>query len=113
MQVHRFFPALIIFAGALLGACHDSESPTAPSKLEPAPAAGPTALVGASNTWEQVAPMPSARYWAVSAVATNANGRDILYLFGGNDIEDETGDRIFGSVESYNIANNIWTTKSG
>ncbi len=113
MQVHRFSLALIIFANALLGACQDSETPTAPSNLEAVPGAASAALVGASNTWEQVASMPSARYSAVSAVATNAKGRDILYLFGGSDIEDEEGIRTFGSVESYNITNNIWTTKSG
>jgi hypothetical protein len=115
MEVHvdaqRFFPALPILLGALLGGCQ-GEPPTEPTSPAATPTAGSTAaLIGAPNTWEEVAPMPSARHSTVAGAAVNANGRSILYVFGGMDVEDEEGIGTFGSVEAYNIANDRWATK--
>jgi N-acetylneuraminic acid mutarotase len=113
MQVYRRSSALPVLVAALLAGCR-GETPTDPTSTTAIPTPGPTAaLVGAPNTWEQVAPMPSARYYAVAGSAVNANGRSILYVFAGRDLDDIEGVRDFGTVEAYNIATNRWTTKAG
>ncbi len=110
MQGYRFLAVVSACTGALLMGCHD-EIPSSPSGLESAPASGLTAdLVGAPNTWEEVALAPTARYFTSAASAVNANGRTIMYVFGGaTEFEGEPG---IGTVEAYNIASNRWAPKA-
>ncbi|MEZ0335940.1 MAG: Kelch repeat-containing protein [Gemmatimonadales bacterium] len=110
VQVYRYSFALPILIGALLAGCRD-ETPTEPAPTEAASTAAPTAaLVGAPNTWEQVAPAPRARYSTVAGSAVNANGRSIMYVFGGASLEE--GQPGISTVENYNIASNHWGTKA-
>lgn len=114
MQAYRFAPVLLTLAGGILAGCHDDTTTTEPATSAAVPAAGPAAaLVGTPNTWEKVALMPTARHSAVASAAVNANGKSIVYVFGGSDITDPDGIRTFGSVEAYNIANDRWTTRAG
>jgi hypothetical protein len=88
MQVYRYSSALLMLTSALLVGCRD-ETPTDPTATLAVPTPGPTAaLVGAPNTWEQVASAPTARYATVAGSALNANGRSILYVFGGGNFSD-------------------------
>jgi N-acetylneuraminic acid mutarotase len=57
--------------------------------------------------------MPTARQSAVAASAVNPNGRSVVYVFGGLDLDDEEGHHIFPTVEAYNITTNRWVTKQG
>jgi len=113
VHTYRFAPALMVLAGSLLAGCHDDTTPTGPTTPAAEPAAAPAApLVGAPNTWEKVALMPTARHSAVAGAAVNANGKSIVYVFGGSDVTDPDGIRTFGSVEAYSIANDRWTTRA-
>jgi hypothetical protein len=111
VHLYRYSSALAILIGALLVGCRD-ETPTDPTPTAAAPTPGPmAALVGAPNTWEQVASPPTARYATVAGSAVNANGRSILYMFGGAlTLEGLPG---LSNVEAYNIATNRWATKAG
>jgi hypothetical protein len=108
MYAYRCSSALAVLLGALLVGCR-GESPTDPT-LAPATPASEAALVGAPNTWEQVASASWERYDAVAGTAVNANGRSIMYLFGGGTIiEGQPG---MAAVENYNIASNHWGTRA-
>ena len=109
MHVYRMTSTVPVLVGALLAGCRDA-TPTDPT-LSPATSEPTAALVGAPNTWEQVAPAPTARFDAVAGSAVNANGRDIMYVFGGATIEE--GQPGISTVENYNIASNRWGTKTG
>ena len=94
---------LIISATILLLSCReDALEPNAPAGLT-------TAVVAASNSWTSKARMPTARYRHAAAVATDAMGRPILYVFGGTN-DDQSPDA-FRTVEAYDPASNTWTTQ--
>ena len=54
--------------------------------------------------------MPSTRMRAVAGSAVNANGRSIMYVFGGADVVDQQAG--LSMVEAYNIATNRWVRKA-
>jgi hypothetical protein len=113
MQVYRFPSALLVLAGSLVAGCNNDRTPTDPATSGAEPLATPIAsLVGKPNTWEQVAPMPSARHSVAMGQAENANGRSIVYVFGGTDVTDPDGFDQFRSVEKYNIDFDNWATKA-
>jgi hypothetical protein len=110
VPAYRYSSVLSILIGALLVGCRD-ETPTDPTSTAATPTTGTTAaLVGAPNSWEQVAPMPSARYFTAAGSAVNVNGRSILYVFGGASVEE--GQLGLNTVENYNITTNRWATKA-
>ena len=110
MQVYRSSFAVPILVVVLAG-CRD-ETPTDPTAIAASSAPAPTvALVGAPNSWEQIAPAPTARYGTVAGSAVNVNGRSILYVFGGGGIEE--GQAGLNTVENYNISSDRWSTKAG
>lgn len=95
---------------ALLVGCRD-ETPSSPTaEGMTTPDGLPATLVGAPNTWEKVASAPTARYFTVAGSAVNVNGRSILYLFGGANLDE--GDNGIATVEAYNIAVDRWAPKA-
>jgi N-acetylneuraminic acid mutarotase len=88
-----------------------AETPSSPTAIDATSTPGfPAALIGAPNTWEEVAPMPTARFSATAGSAVNPNGRSILYVFGGATMfESEPG---IPTVEAYNIVTDRWATKA-
>jgi N-acetylneuraminic acid mutarotase len=59
------------------------------------------------NNWRAAAPMPTARFHHAAGFAKDAAGRQILYVFGGTD-GDEDG---FSTVEAYDPAADTWATR--
>lgn len=111
MHVRPYSLISAILFGPLLGACRD-EAPTEPTAAAAVAAADSlVSLVGAPNSWEQVASAPSARYSTTAATAVNVNGRSILYVFGGASIDE--GQPGLNTVENYNILSDHWGTKAG
>ena len=103
----------MIVAGGFLAGCSEDPATTGPTAPDAAPAEALASLVGAPNSWEEVATMPTARPSAAAGSAVNANGKSIVYVFGGRDVEDEEGSHIFATVHNYNISTNRWSTKTG
>jgi hypothetical protein len=81
----RTFPALLaipVVALGLLIACGERDT----TSLEPAePAAGITATVIASNTWQDLADLPTERRNAMLAAVAKANGDTRLFAIAGED----------------------------
>jgi hypothetical protein len=81
----RTFPAPLavpVVALGLLIACGERDT----TSLEPAePAAGITATVIASNTWQDLADLPTERRNAMMAAVTKANGDTRLFAIAGED----------------------------
>jgi N-acetylneuraminic acid mutarotase len=110
MQAYRFLLLLTAYVGAMLVGCR-GETPSSPTAIEATSTPGLTAaLVGAPNTWEEVAPMPTARFFATAGSAVNPNGRSILYVFGGANLDE--GDLGIATVEAYNMATDRWAPKA-
>jgi hypothetical protein len=96
-------PAILILA-----ACRDETSPLQPTAPADPSTAGPApALAAARNSWTVKASMPTPRGLHTAGVAKDAAGRQILYVFGGTDGEEDG----FSTVETYDPATDTWTTQ--
>jgi hypothetical protein len=86
----------------VLSGCADGRLPTQPDAADPALAA---AVAAASNSWAPRTPRPGVPlFGTVAAVAPNAAGHSIVYVFGGTDGEGGTG---FGT-SAYDATTDTW-----
>ena len=103
----RSTPVLGSAFALLLMACADEGAPTQP--IEPGPAAA-AAAAAASNTWTARTPRPGQPLFGVSAaVAPNAAGHSIVYVFGGTDGEGGTGFQ----TSAYDATTDSWSVVPG
>ncbi len=78
----RAFPVPLVVALGLLAGCGEPDT----TSLEPAePAAGLSAAVIPSNTWQHLADLPTERRNAMLAAVTKANGDTRLFAIAGED----------------------------
>ncbi len=98
----------VCLALALFG-CSSEQSPTQPettADAAPRSASASAAVSAASNTWTVKAPPPGVpQFGRFAAVAPNAAGESVVYVFGGTDGEGGSG----VSGAAYHVATNSWT----
>ena len=97
----------LISALLLLTACNDDTTPTQPGTTSDQSLPVPSLLTTASNSWTAKAPVPFGPDELTAAIANNAAGRSILYVFGGH---VDKGDGF--QVEAYDLSTNTWTAKN-
>ncbi len=86
----------------VLSGCADGRLPTQPDAADLAPDA---AVAAASNTWAPRTPRPGVPlFGVVAAVAPNAAGHSIVYVFGGTDGEGGTG----FATSAYDATTDTW-----
>ena len=101
----RSIPSLCLGLAIAMGACADERLPTQPGAGSD-PFAGAAAAAAASNTWSARTPRPGVSLFGVSAaVAPNAAGHSIVYVFGGTDGEGGTG----FAASAYDATADTWS----
>ena len=91
---------------ATVGCREDIQSPSSPEPTGATSATPPLEAAVAANSWTTRPAMPQYRDHHAIGAAANASGQWIVYVFGGNRSDGDTG----LPIVSYNVVTNTWST---